>query len=163
MNFIKEYSLSQKDYFKFNLKNIKRQAIIYSVLVVFLAFFIRLYSYDMSLDVLKEIEFWGTYILFLIIGVVVVVSYLCLMVYISAKMVYKTNKNVYKNLSFEFCDEGIYQCVQGHKMITKWEEFSKCYLFLGIYCFMISDRQGIIIPKNVFNSEEQEWINAKIK
>lgn len=163
MNFKKEYSLTQKDYFKFNLRNIKRQTIIYSVLVIILAFLIRLFAHDMDTNALKEFSFWGMYLLFVVIGILIVVLYLCLIVFLSSKMVYKNNKDVYKNLSFEFDDEGIYQCVNEHKMITKWEEFSKKYLFLGIYCFMISDRQGIIIPKSVFTKEEQDWLNNKLK
>ncbi len=163
MNFKKEYSLTQKDYFKFNLRNIKRQVIIYSILVAIFAFLIRLFSYDMNTKVLQEFNFWTMYFLFLLIGILVVILYLVTIVYMTSKMVYKNNKELYQNLSFEFDDAGIYQIVNEHKMITKWEEFSKKYLFLGIYCFMISNRQGIIIPKNIFTKEEKEWLNNKIK
>ena len=56
MNFKKKYTFSKKDYFKFNLRTIKRQAIIYSIAVVLLAFVIRYYAVDLNSEVLKDLN-----------------------------------------------------------------------------------------------------------
>lgn len=163
MKFRKEYSLTQKDYFKFNLKNIKRQSFIYGFIVVILAFLIRLYAYKMETEVLKHFEFWGTYFLYVVLGVFIVVGYLTIIVYISSKVAFKNNKNLYTKMAYDFDEEGIHQTIQGQDCIVKWEEFVHCYQTLGLYCFMISDRQGIIISKKIFNEEEQKFINERLK
>ena len=78
-------------------------------------------------------------------------------------MVYKNNKNLYTKLVYEFDDEGIHQTIQEKEYTVKWDEFIRCYQSLGLYCFMISDRQGIIISKKIFNEEEQKFINERLK
>ena len=92
MNFVKNYSLTRNEYFKFNLRNIKRQSILYSILAAVLAFLLALFKKDMDTSVLSKIDFWLVYLLFVVIGVAIVNLYLITMVFLGAKLVYKNNK-----------------------------------------------------------------------
>lgn len=162
MNFVKNYSLTRNEYFKFNLRNIKRQSILYSILAAVLAFLLALFKKDMDTSVLSKIDFWLVYLLFVVIGVAIVNLYMMTMVFLGAKLVYKNNKKAYENLTFYFDEEGISQGDETRRILTKWSSFTSCYKSLGLYCFLISERQGIIVPKRIFNEEEQTWIESKI-
>ena len=117
----------------------------------------------MNVDSLETLNFWLYYLLFVVIGVIIVNFYLVSMVYLGCRLVYKTNKKVYDNLTFYFDELGISQGEENKKMLTKWSSFVSTYETLGLYCFLISERQGIIIPKRVLTKEEQDWLKSKIK
>ena len=127
MNFVKNYSLTKKEYFKFNLRNIKRQSILYSILAMALAFLLAMFKNDMDTNVLKTIDFWGIYILFVTIGLFIVNFYLVLMVYLGSRLVFKKNSKVYDNLTFYFDEEGISQGNGDIKILTKWSSFVTSY------------------------------------
>lgn len=162
MNFEKTYSLKKSEYFKFNLRNIKKQSIIYSALALVLAFLLALFNKDMDTSVLTTIDFWLVYALYVVIGLVILNGYLVMMVYLGSRLVYKKNKDAYNDFTFYFDEEGISQGEGKNRITTKWDEFSKCYYSLGLYCFLVSERQGLIVPKRVFNKEELTWIKSKI-
>ena len=116
----------------------------------------------MDTSVLSKIDFWLVYLLFVVIGVAIVKLNLITMVFLGAKLVYKNNKKAYENLTFYFDEKGISQGDETRRILTKWSSFTCCYKSLGLYCFLISERQGIIVPKRIFNEEEQTWIESKI-
>lgn len=162
MNFEKTYSLKKSEYFKFNLRNIKKQSLIYSALAIVLAFLLALFNKDMDTTVLSTLDFWLVYALYVVIGLIILNGYLVMMVYLGSRLVYKKNKGAYNDFTFYFDEEGISQGEGTKRITTKWQDFAKCYKSLGLYCFLVSERQGLIVPKRVFTKEELAWIKSKI-
>ncbi|MDR0831597.1 MAG: YcxB family protein [Bacillales bacterium] len=151
----KKYSLTLKDYIKYNFlfTRVLVQLIIYFVLVLLLAFFITFSRHKDS-----EVLFTGPFILeallYFVIGYVFILIYIGLLTFIGTKRAYKRNLDVSQNIELEFGEHSVKQINENGVVELKYLELYKIIIKAGLIVLLVAPQQGIIIPKREFNEEE---------
>ena len=72
-----------------------------------------------------------------------------------------TNKKYYENMDMLINEEGIYQFSEGAESGIAYDKIYKVKENRLSFIIMINARQGILIPKKGFTTEELDYIRKK--
>ena len=154
MEIRKNINITLKDYFFFNIGLIKKTLINYLIVLVAVAVIMNGFTLDDPMFYLKSL-------LFYVIGAVVLIIYFSLLVYFASKRSYIPNKKYYENMDMLINEEGIYQFSEGAESGIAYDKIYKVKENRLSFIIMINARQGILIPKKGFTTEELGYIRKK--
>lgn len=158
MEIRKNINITLKDYFFFNIGLIKKTLINYLIVLVAIAVIM---NGIMNGFTLSDPMFYLKSLLFYVIGAVVLIIYFSLLVYFASKKSYIPNKKYYENMDMLINEEGIYQFSEGAESGITYDKIYKVKENRLSFIIMINARQGILIPKKGFTTEELDYIRNK--
>ena len=159
MELRKKINITLKDYFFFNIGLVKKTIITYVIVLVVVCI---AFNGIMNGFKLNEINFWLNSLLFYIVGLVVLLGYFFLLVFLASKKAYTPNKKYYENMEIVINDQGIFQYSDGAESGLTYNQIFKVKENRLALIILISDRQGILIPKKGFSKEEIEEVKKLI-
>ena len=158
MEIRKKINITLKDYFFFNIGLIKKTLINYLIVLVAIAVIMNGIMNGFKLD---DPMFYLKSLLFYVIGAVILIVYFSLLVYFASKKSYIPNKKYYENMDMLINEEGIYQFSEGAESGITYDKIYKVKENRLSFIIMINARQGILIPKKGFTTEELDYIRKK--